>query len=135
MANAATGVSTANAAGGSGAAKSSPRAAIPPPGMFKGYEDALPGSADRILKMTERQFEHRMDAENTMMNATVRSTWIGQLFGHSYSIIALGAAAFVAVNGHPGISIIFLGTGVAGYIRDAFRFFRNRAKTESDDST
>lgn len=33
---------------------------IPPPEAFEKYEKVLPGAADRIMKMTERQQEHRM---------------------------------------------------------------------------
>ena len=32
---------------------------IPPPPVMKQYEEILPGSADRILKMAENQSEHR----------------------------------------------------------------------------
>ena len=36
---------------------------IPPPSMMKQYEETLPGSADRILKMAEKQSEHRQWVE------------------------------------------------------------------------
>ena len=32
---------------------------IPPPPIMKRYEEILPGSANRILKMAENQSEHR----------------------------------------------------------------------------
>lgn len=36
---------------------------IPPPQTMAGYETALPGSADRILKMAEEQSAHRQEME------------------------------------------------------------------------
>lgn len=32
---------------------------LPPPSIMKGYEDIVPGSADRILSMAENQAKHR----------------------------------------------------------------------------
>ncbi len=40
---------------------------IPPPGMMRGYEDVLPGSADRILSMAEFAQRHRARYENQGM--------------------------------------------------------------------
>jgi len=42
---------------------------IPPPSMMKQYEETLPGSADRILKMAENQSEHRqwMEKKNYLL--------------------------------------------------------------------
>jgi uncharacterized membrane protein len=35
------------------------RGPLPPPDQFKDYEAILPGSADRILKMAEKEQDHR----------------------------------------------------------------------------
>ncbi len=40
---------------------------IPPPGMMRGYEEVLPGSADRILTMAEFAQRHRARYENRGM--------------------------------------------------------------------
>ena len=31
---------------------------LPPPAMFRGYEEVLPGAANRILKLTEDEAQH-----------------------------------------------------------------------------
>ena len=36
---------------------------LPPPNIIKGYEDILPGAADRILSMAENQAKHRQEIE------------------------------------------------------------------------
>lgn len=36
---------------------------IPPPDIIKDYENILPGSADRIISMAEKQADHRRDIE------------------------------------------------------------------------
>ena len=39
---------------------SSWRGPLPPPSALQSYEEVLEGSADRILKMAEKQTEHRI---------------------------------------------------------------------------
>lgn len=36
---------------------------IPPPGFMQGYERALPGAADRLLKIWESEVQHRQETE------------------------------------------------------------------------
>ena len=54
---------------------------IPPPSMMKQYEETLPGSADRILKMAETQSEHRQWMEKKILSFSNREVHIGQMLG------------------------------------------------------
>ena len=47
---------------------------IPPPNIIKGYEDILPGAAERIISMAERQSAHRQEMERVMVNAEARDS-------------------------------------------------------------
>lgn len=50
---------------------------LPPADQIRAYEEALPGSADRILAMAERQQEHRLALEKVTVNeAALRSRWV-----------------------------------------------------------
>ena len=40
---------------------------LPPPGVLEGYEKVLPGSAERIFTMAEKQLEHRMYLEKVVV--------------------------------------------------------------------
>lgn len=40
---------------------------LPPPNVLEDYERILPGAADRIFVMTEKQIEHRMSLERTVI--------------------------------------------------------------------
>lgn len=42
---------------------------LPPPGIIAGYEEILPGSADRIFTMAENEQRHRHDVENNIVQA------------------------------------------------------------------
>ena len=49
---------------------------LPPAEQIRAYEEVLPGSADRILGMAERQQAHRLELEKmTVSEATNRSWW------------------------------------------------------------
>ena len=57
---------------------------IPPPSMMKQYEETLPESADRILKMAENQSEHRQWMEKKELSFANREVHIGQMLGFFY---------------------------------------------------
>ncbi|MDE6052372.1 MAG: DUF2335 domain-containing protein [Lachnospiraceae bacterium] len=50
---------------------------LPPPNIIKGYEDILPGSAERILAMAEKQSEHRQFMERKMIATESRDGFLG----------------------------------------------------------
>ncbi len=50
---------------------------LPHPEILSGYEKVLPGSADRILKMAEKQQDHRTSIENKLVNAENQSRLLG----------------------------------------------------------
>lgn len=54
---------------------------IPPPNIISGYEKILPGSADRILTMAEKQSEHRQQMEKKMIEAEARDSLLGIISG------------------------------------------------------
>lgn len=54
---------------------------IPPPALLKGYEDILPGSADRILKMAEKQSDHRREIEKIAVESGARDSRLGIICG------------------------------------------------------
>src|SRR5882757_310595 len=43
------------------------RGPLPPPDILKGYNDAVPDGAERILRMAEKQSQHRMDMEKKVI--------------------------------------------------------------------
>ena len=54
---------------------------LPPPEIFRGYEEVLPGSADRILKMAELEPQHRHCLQEQELRSVPRLVTQGQVFG------------------------------------------------------
>lgn len=72
---------------------------IPPPDVFRKYEETLPGSADRILKMAEAQQTHRIGLENQAISEQLVSNKRGQIFGFIICIVILCVSMLFAYCG------------------------------------
>lgn len=70
---------------------------IPPPEALEKYEQIQPGAADRILKMAEKQMEHRMSLENRVIGGQVQQGKRGQIFGFVLVFVCVAVAIFFAV--------------------------------------
>lgn len=68
---------------------------IPPPSIIRGYEEILPGTADRIISMAERQAAHRQEMEKQMVRAESRDGLLGVLFAFVIVMTCLVAAVFI----------------------------------------
>lgn len=92
---------------------------LPPPDDFANYEQTLPGSMDRILTMSEKQVDHRIEKENHESKLDAR----GQILGAA--LVALfGVLSFLlAMFGHENVA---LGMGVTTVISVAVIFVLNK---------
>ena len=118
------------------------RGPLPPPAVLRQYDDVLPGSAERIMRMMEEQASHRFQAENRRIQieerrvqveadrvqverdrvqiekgsveAGSKRAYLGLASGFIISLImiAIGASVIIWVNPWAGVGVI--GTGVAG---------------------
>jgi uncharacterized membrane protein len=53
---------------------------LPTSREFAGYEQVLPGAADRILTITEKEAEHRRANQDKLVNASIKYSGRGQIF-------------------------------------------------------
>jgi len=83
---------------------------LPHPDMLIKYEDALPGSADRIIKMAELQSLHRQSVEKSESEAKIHLekqyqksefiiTVFGQIFAFAICVLALSLGVYCILNG------------------------------------
>ena len=66
---------------------------LPSASEFKGFEEACPGAADRILALVEKQFEHRIDWEKKQQSEDNTARMGGVVIG----FLVLVLFAIVAV--------------------------------------
>ena len=72
--------------------------------MLRGYEEVLPGAADRIFTLMEQQSAHRQGLENMALDRGSRARDRGQVFA-----FVLCAAVIIG-----GFGAIYLGHSLAG---------------------
>lgn len=89
---------------------------IPPPSILEGYEQLIPGAADRILKMAESDARHQQEIEFAALSGTLAEVKRAQLFAFFIVIIALGAAMLALKMGSPDVAGIIGGTTVVGLV-------------------
>lgn len=119
---------------------------LPAPKDFEHYEKILPGAAERILSMAEREQDaahkqeyedfllRRADQEKFWKNA-VRGQWAAFLL----ALTAMGSATYLGISGHEWIASALVGSTTLGFIgaflRPAKTYHSDRrdlAKKESD---
>ena len=113
---------------------------LPHPEVAEKYEAICPGALDRLLKMVEKQSEHRQQMEAQSVQAQVNDIPAdrlerkrGQIFGLviALAFILTGGLATVVAQNLAGqiIGALFSGTGVVGVVS---LFVIGREKKESD---
>ena len=89
---------------------------LPTSSEFEGYERALPGAADRILAMCEKQVDHRHKNENEKLDRSIKLEGRGQIFAFILSILSIGVIVVSIIFSQPVFSIaatLIIITGIA----------------------
>lgn len=82
--------------------------------MYRGYNEVLPGSAERILRMAEKEQDHRIGWEDEALHRASRHGHLGLWLGFFIAVIALGTSGLLAMNGHDFVAGVIGCTGIAG---------------------
>lgn len=82
---------------------------IPPPNHFAQYENVLPGAADRILSMAEREQEDRHRSNKMDRKLSFIGLWLGAIL----TLIIIGVAVYAIFCGAVKEGVIVLGTIIA----------------------
>lgn len=102
---------------------------IPHPRIIKGYEDILPGSANRILSMAEQQQQHRHELEKLVIFSDKRLESWGLVGGFTLATIVLVGGFLAILNGMDVVGVGIVGsTAVALFV--AYRTERQRREID-----
>lgn len=121
---------------------------LPAPETLEGYEEVLPGAAERILRMAEKQQDGRLDLEARQLDADIDhrdemariqrrvhtgafiSDYLGQLFGFLVALLSLGFAAYAGIwRDNWVVAGLFLSLPVVGMIQ-AVRGMNSKPKED-----
>lgn len=102
---------------------------LPAPEDFAEYEKILPGSTDRILKMAEKQVDHRISSDNKIIDNTYRQSGRGQILG-AILVVMFGVISLIlGLSGHDSLAKYI---GVTTVIGLAVVFVLNKIPLQND---
>jgi uncharacterized membrane protein len=84
--------------------------------MLKEYENVVPGSAERIIRMAENQAEHRQYLEKTVIEGDSKRADKGLKAGLIVAIVGLGVALTLGLHGQQLASIIIGVVDIGGLV-------------------
>ena len=112
---------------------------IPPPQILQQYNNVVPGSAERIIGMAEKQSDHRMGLENKVVTSNLVKSYLGMISGTSIAIYGLYICKEIAINGNPAtagiIAAIDLGSILWVALNNTKAQKKERAKRQETSST
>ena len=90
---------------------------LPLPDHLREYENILPGSADRVIKMAEDQAQHRRRLEESVINSNTKLEARGQILGFVIAMTALLGGGYIIASGQSfwGAAVVITAvTGLSG---------------------
>lgn len=87
---------------------------LPPPTIYRGYNEVLPGSAERILRLAEKEQDRRIGREKEKLGLASQRSRLGLWLGFVIAVFALVTSGLLATNGHDLVAGVVGCAGLAG---------------------
>lgn len=87
---------------------------LPPPGALRLFEDVVPGSAERILAMAERQADHRIQMEKKIIRGDFTQSYLGLAAGFILSTMVILGGIYLISLGHDWAGGGLIGLNLVG---------------------
>ena len=118
---------------------------VPHPDILQGFENVVPGSAQRLIALAESESVHRRNLEACAMEANIeaqkkqlsihdyqsrvvfKSDTLGQIAGASISLACIAGGVWLAIAGHDAVAIAMAAIPTAAIIK---AFFTHRTPTK-----
>lgn len=85
---------------------------LPPAEELIKYNNVVPGAAERIIQMTEKQSAHRIALESMVVKGQLDQSNRGQVLGFSIAVAFLIGAVVVTLYGYPWVGGILGGSTI-----------------------
>ena len=89
---------------------------IPPPVVLEQYENILPGSAERILKMAETQANNRHDVSKEVLMSGIKNEKLGLQLAFLSLLIVMAVIVILGMNDKTLPASILGGGGIIGLV-------------------
>lgn len=92
------------------------RGPLPSPDDLRAYENLVPGAAERLIKMAEKQSEHRRSLERLVIESGARNSTIGVFVGFVIALVALALAGYAIYEGRSQTGTAIVMTTISGLV-------------------
>ena len=82
--------------------------------MYAQYENAFPGTAERILKMADTEQNHRMEWENNSLEYATKAERRGQWMAFALAFACIGGAVVCGTYGQTTAAVALSVVSVSG---------------------
>jgi uncharacterized membrane protein len=89
---------------------------LPPAEELDRYNQIVPGAADRLLGLVEKQSDHRMELEKMTIAHQLKEGGRGQFIGAGLAILFLGGSLWITHEGYPWVGSAMGSTTVIGLV-------------------
>ena len=89
---------------------------VPHPEILQGYNQVLPGAAERILTMAELDQKHQIELESSAQRLAAKEIKRGQIFALLVSISAFITSIASLILGFEKAAMVIGGTTVVGLV-------------------
>jgi len=79
---------------------------LPSPECLQEYNSVLPGLAERIVSMAEKQSNHRIKIEEIVIQSNVKESRLGQTYGLLIGLAGMAVTLTLALSGHDSVASI-----------------------------
>lgn len=112
-------------------ARSSP---LPPPKELQEYEQIVPGITDRLMASLEKQQNHRMELEKTVIKTDALRSLRGQVFAFILAAIAIIGGIVLLLKGLniAGLSVL---VGTTTTLSGAFIYGKRQNRKEREEKS
>jgi LPXTG-motif cell wall-anchored protein len=100
---------------------------LPPPDILSQYDTIVPGAAERILQMAEKEQQHRFDCEKKVERSAIRVTFTGVIFAF-LSVLIISSLVFFALYKGFDNTAGWIAVGAIAAVASVFIFFRKKKK-------
>jgi len=106
---------------------------VPPPNILNGYNAVVPGAAERIIAMAERQQKHDHETQRLIIKSHHRDYKRGQYCAVGVSISVVIVGGVVAVMGQPAAGAA-IGAIALGPVISAFVHHQRNDSSDNDEA-
>lgn len=89
---------------------------IPSPQILQQYNNIVPDAAERIIRMAEKQSDHRIDLESKVVSSNIVKSYVGMVLATIIAVYGLYIAKEISINGNPWAAAIIAALDLGGLV-------------------